>query len=157
MAEPVPPADADADESPLSVCSFMAGGLLCGLPVEEVQEVLLDTRVTPVPRAHPAVSGLINIRGVIVPALDLRRRLQLAPRTGADEPMHVVMLTGSGPVSLLVDAIQDVTDVPRALLAPPPDNLHGVAREFVRGVLKLDGALLLLLDPAGLVALRGRS
>lgn len=145
------------EEEPLSVCSFMAGGLLCGLPVDEVQEVLLSARVTPVPRAHAAISGLINIRGVIVPALDLRRRLQLPPGPAADEPMHVVMLTESGPVSLVVDTVQDVTDVPRERLAPSPDNLRGVARELVRGVIKLDGGLLLLLDPRGLVALQGRS
>jgi purine-binding chemotaxis protein CheW len=111
-----------------------------------VQEVMRTLEMTPVPLAPHAVRGLINLRGQIVTAIDLRRRLGLPERAADQEPMNVVMRTDDGAVSLLVDEIGDVIEVNEDAFEPPPDTLQGDARALIKGVYKLNGQLLLILD-----------
>jgi len=121
---------------------------LFGVEVEQVQEVLRYMDMTCVPLASQAVKGLINLRGQIVPALDLRRMFQLEARAEDQRPMNVVLLTADGVVSLLVDEIGEVMEVQEADFEPKPETLRGVARDLVAGVFKLPGQLLLVLDTA---------
>jgi len=93
------------------------------------------------------------LRGQIVTALDLRRRLELREREAGQRPMNVVVRTDDGVVSLLVDEIGDVVEVDQESFEPPPETLRGVARELVRGVYKLKDRLLLLLDTERVVNL----
>lgn len=130
----------------LSYCTFNLDGLFFGVEVLEVQEVIRFQRMTKVPLAPPVVSGLINLRGQVVTAIDLRRRLGMPERPAGMEPMNVVVRTEDGPVSLLVDDIGDVLEVDDAAFEPPPETVQGVARELVSGVYKLEGRLLLVLD-----------
>jgi purine-binding chemotaxis protein CheW len=102
--------------------------------------------MTPVPLAPPMVRGLINLRGQIVTAIDLRRRLGLPPLPADRLAMNVVIRTGDSAVSLLVDEIGDVVEVSDASYEHTPENLRGVQRELIRDVYKLDGRLLLTLD-----------
>jgi purine-binding chemotaxis protein CheW len=92
-------------------------------------------------------AGLINLRGQIVAALEMRRRLGLPPRGSERLPMNLVLRTEEGPVSLLVDEIGDVLQLDPADFESTPDNLTPSARELVRGVYKLKDRLLLVLDP----------
>lgn len=138
--------DAILKESNQKYCTFRLEGHLFGLEVERVQEVIRALRITPVPLAPREVVGLINLRGQIVPAVCLRRRLGLSEETGID-PMNVVVFGEDGPVSLLVDEIGDVVEPDPAAFEPPPDTLSGVARDLTKGVFKLDRGLLLILDP----------
>lgn len=128
------------------VCSFVVDGVLLGVDVTEVQEVIRHQEMTPVPLSSPVISGLINLRGHIVSALDLRHRLGLAPRGPDDAPMNVVVRAGNGVISLLVDEIGDVLDVDAFAYEPSPPTLPSGLRGFVRGVYKLEQQLLLLLD-----------
>ena len=98
------------------------------------------------PLAPEVVSGLINLRGQIVSAIDLRRRLGLADRPEGTLPVNVVVRTQDGAVSLLVDEIGDVIEVDEDTFESPPETLQGFAREVVLGVYKLSGRLLLALD-----------
>jgi purine-binding chemotaxis protein CheW len=127
-------------------CTFYVAGHYFGLDVLRVQEVIRYQEMTRVPLAPPVVRGLINLRGQIVTALDLRRRLELQDRPADQLPVNVVVQTDDGAVSLLVDEIGDVLDVEEKLFEPPPDTLTGTARELIRGAYKLDGRLMLLLD-----------
>jgi purine-binding chemotaxis protein CheW len=127
-------------------CTFHLGGHYLGVEVVRVQEVVRHQEMTRVPLAPPAVRGLINLRGQIVTAIDLRRRLDLPDRPDTDRPVNVVVQTDDGAVSLLVDEIGDVLHVPGAAFEGPPDTLRGPARELIRGAYKLDGRLLLVLD-----------
>src|SRR3954454_4627156 len=97
-------------------CTFYLDGSYFGLDVLHVQEVIRHQEMTRVPLAPPVVRGLINLRGQIVTALDLRRRLELPDRP-ADQPppVNVVVRTDDGAVSLLVDDIGDVLVVDEAL------------------------------------------
>jgi purine-binding chemotaxis protein CheW len=128
------------------LCTFLLDGQLFGVDVREVQEVLRYHEMTRVPLAPPVVEGLINLRGQIVTAIDLRRRLELPPRPAGRQPMNIVVRTDDGAVSLLVDAIGDVVEAEEAAFEQPPEALQGVARTLIPGAYKLADRLLLLLD-----------
>lgn len=130
------------------VCTFSLAGHAFGVPVAQVQEVIRSLDITPVPLAPPAVRGMLNLRGQIVTAIDLRRRLHLANRGPEDQPMHVVVPTPDGPVSLLVDDVGDVIEVAKDAAEPPPETIDPGARLMVEGVYQLPDWLLLVLDVA---------
>ena len=133
-------------ETSKQYCTFFVNGLFFGVEVLHVQEVLRYQKMTAVPLAPPTVRGLINLRGQIVTALDLRRRLELPARTGDELPMNVVVRGEDGAVSLLVDEIGDVVEINDDIFERPPETLRGVARELVKGVYKMKDRLLLVLD-----------
>ncbi|HWB10979.1 MAG TPA: chemotaxis protein CheW, partial [Pirellulales bacterium] len=128
------------------VCTFYLDGLFLGVDVQQVQEVIRYHEMTRVPRAPHVVEGLINLRGQIVTAIDLRRRLELTDRPAEQLPMNVVVRTDDGVVSLLVDEIGDVLEVDEDSFERPPETLQGLARELIQGTYKLKDQLLLLLD-----------
>lgn len=127
-------------------CTFMLDSQYFGVEVRQVQEVIRYQEMTRVPLAAPVVSGLINLRGRIVTAIDLRRRLGLPDRQTGKLPMNVVIRTGDDAVSLLVDDIGDVIEVPVDRFEPPPETLRGGARTLVEGAYKLDERLMLVLN-----------
>jgi len=128
------------------LCTFVLDRLLFGVDVVRVQEVIRYQQMTRVPLASPVIRGLINLRGQIVTALDMRARLELLPRATSDLPMNVVIRSENGPVSLLVDEIGDVVEVHQDSFELPPETISGLGRELITGVYKLDTQLLLLLD-----------
>jgi purine-binding chemotaxis protein CheW len=126
--------------------TFVVDGLLFGIDVMRVQEVIRYQTMTPVPLAPEVVHGLINLRGQIVTALDLRARLELSPRGVDVRPMNVVVRTDEGAVALLVDEIGDVVTADEGSWESAPSTLSGAARELIPGAYKIDGRLLLQLD-----------
>lgn len=130
----------------VQLCSFTVFGTIFGLEVKHVQEVIRFHEMARVPLASEKIEGLINLRGQIVTAIDMRRRLGLQPRQPSDLPMNVVLTPEHGSVSLLVDEIGDVLELEEQQLEAPPATLDSRARELIRGVYKLDGRLLLVLD-----------
>lgn len=127
-------------------CTFLLGGYLFGVPLPQVQEVIRFHPMTPVPLAPPAVKGMINLRGQIVLAIDLRQRLSLGDRLAGELPMNVVVRTADGAVSLLVDEIGDVIEVNESAFETPPETLQGALRATILGIYKLEGRLLHVLD-----------
>lgn len=127
------------------ICTFLIGNQTFGVPVSQVQEVIRSQPITPVPLAAEVVDGMINLRGQIVVAIDLRRRLGLNRRE-AGEPMNVIVRTAAGAVSLLVDKIGDVVEVDESSFEPPPPTTSPETREVLLGIYKLQGRLLHLLD-----------
>lgn len=134
-------------------CTFRVGSLFLGVPVTEVQEVLRHQQMTRVPKAPPAIRGLINLRGRIVPAIDLRHCLELPPRGADQRPMNVVLRLEEGACSLLVDEICDVVVALASSFETPPENLNAEARGLIKGVYKLENELLLILDVEAALAL----
>jgi len=128
-------------------CTFYLNDQCFGLDVLRVQEVIRQQIMTHVPLAHPMVRGLINLRGQIVTAIDLRRRLELPERVSDCEPVNVVVQTDDGAVSLLVDDVGDVLEVNEEQFELPPETLQGTARDLIQGAYKLTDRLLLVLDP----------
>lgn len=130
----------------LQLCTFVLNRHHFGVDVQNVQEVIRYQDMTPVPLASAVVSGLINLRGQIVTAIDLRLRLGLPEREPGQRPMNVVVRTDDGPVSLLVDDIGDVIEVSQDDFEDPPHTLNGTTRGLVRGTYKLRDRLMLTLD-----------
>lgn len=126
--------------------TFTLDGRLYGVDVASVQEVLRGQPQTRIPLAPQSVSGLINLRGQVLGAVELRARLGLPDRAGDEEPMLVVVRVAGETIALLVDSIGSVVDVDDEQFELPPDTLSGPAREFLRGAYKLEDRLLLALD-----------
>ena len=127
-------------------CTFYLDGFFFGVEVDKVQEVIRHQPTTPVPLASEVIGGLINLRGQIVAAIDLRRRLELPARATGETPMNVVVRSDDGAVSLLVDEIGDVVEVEEQDFERPPDTLSGTGKGLIRGAFKMRERLLLLLD-----------
>lgn len=126
--------------------TFFMKDLFFGIEVQKVQEVLRAQEMTRVPLAPGVLRGLINLRGQIVAAIDMRERLALPKRTSEQEPMNMIVRAEDGAVSLLVDEIGDVIHVSAAAFEPVPETMAGNLKQLVAGVYKLDGRLLLVLD-----------
>jgi purine-binding chemotaxis protein CheW len=127
-------------------CTFFVNKHFFAVPVQQVQEVIRYQEMTRVPLVPSVVRGLINLRGQIVVAFDLRRRLGFPDRPEGELPMNVVVRTGDGAVSFLVDEIGDVLEVGEESFEVAPETLQGEARGLVRGVYKLRDRLMLVLD-----------
>lgn len=131
-------------------CTFRLAQYHCGIDVLAVHEILRHQPMTKVPLAPPVVKGLINLRGQIITALDMRTRLSFPPRDDGRAPINIVVGTGAGVdeavAALLVDEIGDVVDIDPANCEPPPDTIHGAVRDLIQSVCKLEKGLLLLLD-----------
>ena len=136
--------------------TFFVDGLFFGIDVLQVQEVLRYQEMTQVPLAPDVIEGLINLRGQIVTAVDMRRRLKLRPRAEGQTPMNTVVRTKEGTaVSLLVDEIGDVVEVDSEAFERPPDNVDPAARDLLQGVYKLKDRLLLILDTEKTIDIAG--
>lgn len=136
-------------------CTFFLDGAAYGVEVHNVQEVLRWQQTTPVPLAPATIGGLLNLRGQIVTAIDLRRRMEMELRPEGSDPMNVVVRTAEGAVSLLVDEIGDVVEVDESSFEPPPDTLSEMARQMTSGVYKLKDRLLLVLRMEKAIELPG--
>ena len=126
--------------------TFYVDNLFFGVDVLKVQEVLRYQGMTRVPLAPPVVRGLINLRGQIVTAIDMRRRLRLEPRDDPSALMNIVVRFGEEAVSLLVDEIGDVLEVEADRFERRPDNVDVEIRDLIQGIYKLNERLLLVLD-----------
>ena len=137
--------------------TFFVSDLFFGIEVRNVQEVLRYQEMTRVPRADNVIEGLINLRGQIVTAFDMRSRLQLGQQQTGETPMNVVVRTEDGAVSLLVDEIGDVIEVSEENFERPPETITELARETLEGVYKLDDRLLLVLSTDRVLQLSSRN
>ncbi len=126
--------------------TFFLDGLYLGVEVLDVQELIRYQEMTRVPLAPSVVRGLINLRGQIVTAVDLRCRFDMPDRPADRVPMNVVVRTDDGAVSLLVDEIGDVVEVHDEQFERAPETIKGRATDLITGVYKMPDRLLLVLD-----------
>jgi purine-binding chemotaxis protein CheW len=133
-------------ESEKQLCTFYVDDLFLGVDVIHVQEVILYQEMTRVLLAPGHISGLINLRGQIVTAIDLRKRLNMEPRQADQLPMNVIVRDGENAVSLLVDKIGDVITVSDDTFEMPPATMRRDNRGLIQGAYKLPSQLLLVLD-----------
>jgi purine-binding chemotaxis protein CheW len=137
------------------VLTITVGGQACGVPVLAVRDVLGTQSITPIPLAPPEVEGAMNLRGRIVTAVDLRRRLGLPARRPDARPMSVVVEYGGELYAMLADAVGDVVPLPAAGRDANPPTLDPLWRDVSRGVHRRDGELLILLDVDRVLAIGG--
>lgn len=128
------------------VCTFYLDSYYFGIDVAKIQEVIRYQETTIVPLADSRISGLINLRGQIVTAINMRSRLEFPLNFDDWRPTNIIIRTDDGGVSLWVDDIGDVIDIPMENFESPPENLDGEIRKVLREVCKFENKLLLLLD-----------
>ncbi len=126
--------------------TFHVGKYLFGVDVSLVQEVVRLQQITPVPLAVPEIAGLINLRGEVLTAIDLRARLGLPPAEGGREPVNVVVRVDDEPVSLLVDEIGGVLEVSQVPFEQTPSTVDERVRDLLLGAYTLPDRLLLALN-----------
>ncbi|HEX2902839.1 MAG TPA: chemotaxis protein CheW [Jatrophihabitans sp.] len=135
------------------LATFELGDYLCGVVAADVQEVSMAQPRTPAPGAAACIAGLINLRGQVVPTLDLRARMGVRAEaaTSHETAMSVVVRWQDEVWSLLVDRIGDVIEVQDSQFEPAPDTLTGPWRHLILGAYKLESQLLLMLDVPALL------
>lgn len=126
--------------------TFHVGRYLFGVDVSLVQEIVRLQEITPVPLSKPEIAGLINLRGEVLTAIDLRARLGLPPAEGDRDPVNVVVRIGDEPVSLLVDEIDGVQEVSSIPFEATPSTVDASIRDLLLGAYTLPDRLLLALN-----------
>lgn len=127
-------------------CSFIVDDLLLGADVRKVQEVIRGLEITKILSAPWAVRGLVNLRGQVIEAIDLRRCLGIADSTLGHMPFHLIFRTADGPISLLVEQVGSVIEIGEDCASLPPETLKGRMREIVSLVYQLSDKLLPIVD-----------
>jgi purine-binding chemotaxis protein CheW len=147
----------NANEQATEYVTVVIGEQLFGLPIGRVQDVFVPERLTPVPLAPPEVAGVLNLRGRIVTAIDMRRRLDLDKRTG-DLPLMAIGIDLRGEsYGLLVDAVGEVMTFPNSACEAKPANLDARWDRIASGVIRLEGQLLVVLDVDRVLDMRKRA
>lgn len=126
-------------------------GQLFGISVLAVQDVMRRQPIAPVPLAAPVIAGSINVRGRIVTAIDMRRRLGLADYPNPEKVMKVVVEFQGELYAFIVDAVGDVLSLPTKQLEKVPANMNAAWRSVASGVFKLEKELLVILDVAHVI------
>ena len=130
----------------VQLVTFRVGGEEFGLDVFTVHEILRYQEPTPMPRAPEFVEGVLDVRGALVPVVDLRRRFELPDPALNDDTRIVLVEFGGERLGLVVDAVTEVLRVPETAIAPPPKYFRGLAAEFIRGLARTETRLIVLVD-----------
>lgn len=133
----------DAEEQ---VVVFELGREAYGVDIAKVHEIIRMQTITTVPRAPQFVEGVINLRGKVIPVVDLRRRLGQPAAEATRATRIVVVDIGVHTVGMIVDAVSEVLRVPAGAVEPPSSLVTTVDSEYLRGIAKLDDRLIILLD-----------
>ena len=137
--------------------TVVIGDQLFGLPIARVQDVFVPERLTRVPLAPAEVAGVLNLRGRIVTAIDMRRRLDLEKRAG-DQPMMAIGIDmRNESYGLLVDSVGEVMKFPNSACEANPGNLDARWGSVASGVIRLEGQLLVVLDVDRVLDMRSRA
>ena len=141
------------DAELLQLVTFKIAEEEFGVDILSVQEIIRLMQITTVPRAPACIEGVINLRGKVIPVIDMRKRFNLpAVERNSHTRIIVMEFASSKIVSFLVDAVSEVLRIPASTVEPPPAVVSGVGSEYIKGVGKLDDRLLILLDLDSLLA-----
>ena len=137
---------ASTGDGMLQLVSFFLGDEEYAIDVLKVQGIDRVSEITRVPRAPDFVEGVINLRGKIVPIIDLRSRIGLPPKEADRNSRVIVVDMGREVVGLRVDGVREVLRVPTSVVEPPPDMTNAESNEFVEGMGKLEDRIILILN-----------
>lgn len=134
------------DDELLQLVTFSIGEEEFGVDILKVQEIIRTMEITKVPRAPEFVEGVINLRGKVIPIIDLRRRFGLDFKAHDKDTRIIVIEINNIVVGFVVDAVSEVLRIPTNTVEPPPPVVAGVDSDYISGVGKLQDRLLILLD-----------
>ena len=125
--------------------AFKLGGEEYGIEISQVREIIRRREITPIPRQPSYVEGVLNVRGTIIPVVNLKKRFGLTGEI-SKHPHTIIVESGDGLVGLLVEAVSEVLRVPADHIHPPPSVTTGVDSEYLRGICRIGERLLIYLD-----------
>lgn len=134
------------DSSSIELLSFRVGGQDYSVDIMSVREIRGSAKATSLPHAPPFIKGVINLRGTVLPIIDLAARLDLS--SGEDTARNVIIVVdlGGRTAGLMVDAVSDILAIPSDDMQPPPDLAADDARTFVSALTIVDGRMIRILD-----------
>jgi purine-binding chemotaxis protein CheW len=140
--------DQDDKERLMQLVGFVIGKELFGVDILMVQEIIRETPITPIPNSPDFIEGVINLRGNIIPVIDLRKRLNLQDLIAPAGQLWIMILNVNGRITgFIVDSVTQVLKVPSNSIKPPPDIVvSGLQSQYITGVCRIDKRLLILLD-----------
>lgn len=130
----------------LQLVSFRLDQEEYGIEITKVQEIILMGEITRVPQTPDYIKGLINLRSMVIPIVDLRTRFQMPEQTPTDETRIMVVNVSGRTIGIIVDAVSEVLRISADQIAPPPPTVAGLGRDYLTGLVKLEKRLLILLD-----------
>ena len=133
-------------EEVLQLVSFNIGEEEFGLGIQSIQEINRMVEITRVPNSPEFVTGVINLRGKVIPIVDLRKRFGFPPKESDRNTRIIVVELGDMVVGFTVDAVSEVLRIPKNITEPPPPIVAGIGSEYITAVAKLENRLLILLD-----------
>ncbi len=134
------------DDELLQLVTFSIGEEEFGVDILKVQEIIRTMEITKVPRAPEFVEGVINLRGKVIPIIDLRRRFGLSSKVHDNHTRIIVIEINSMIVGFVVDSVSEVLRIPVSTVEPPPPVVAGLDSDYINAVGKLQDRLLILLD-----------
>lgn len=134
------------DDDLIQLVTFRIGEEEFGVDILAVQEIIRLMQITMVPRAPEFIEGVINLRGKVIPVINMRRRFNKEQVTADSSTRIVVMELDQKIVGFLVDGVSEVLRIPESTVEDPPPVVAGIGSEYIRGIGKLDNRLLILLD-----------
>lgn len=135
-----------AFEGSMKVIVFKMANQFFGVDVEQVMSIERIADITSVPKTLSFVKGIINLRGVVTPVIDLREKLGLAVQDFGSETRLIVVRINEQDIALVVDAANDVMDIEKSAIEAPPAVVGGIRATYLHGVAKLKDRLLVLLN-----------
>jgi len=130
----------------LQLVSFLIGNEEFGVEILYVQEINRMLPITKVPNSPEFVEGVVNLRGRVIPVIDLRRKLGMSRKEHDKNTRIIVVEVNGNTIGFIVDAVKEVVRIPKSIIEPPPELVAGVDAEFIRSVCKLEDRLLILID-----------
>ncbi|ANB56461.1 cheW-like domain protein [Anoxybacillus sp. B7M1] len=133
-------------ETELKVIVFQLKDEEYAIPVQQVRSIEKVQHITRVPRTPKFVKGVINLRGVVTPIIDLRERFGIESQSFNEQTRVIIVALGEIEVGLIVDAANDVLDIPVKSIEPPPEVIEAIEADYINGVAKVGKRLLILLN-----------
>lgn len=133
-------------EELFQLVSFTLGQEEFGLDIQSIQEINRMVEITRVPNSPEFVSGVINLRGKVIPIIDLRKRFGFSPKESDKNTRIIVVELSDTVVGFVVDAVREVIRIPKNITEPPPPIVAGIGSEYITAVAKMENRLLILLD-----------
>lgn len=130
----------------LQLVTFSLGNEEFSVDILKVQEIIRLMELTRVPKAPEFIEGVINLRGKVIPVMDLRKRFSMEEAEDSNDTRIIVVELDNATVGFRVDGVSEVLRLPADTVDPPPTMVSGIETEYIKGVGKLDDRLIILLD-----------
>ncbi|MHC4250281.1 MAG: chemotaxis protein CheW [Planctomycetota bacterium] len=137
---------AETTEHEVQVVTFTLGREEYAIDILQVQEIVMMTEITRMPRAPKFIEGIVNLRGQMIPIIDMRKRFDLAEAEHDSETRIIIVEIAGELVGMVVDGVREVIRLPDSAISPPPPMIQGISAEYLNGIGQIGERLLIMLD-----------